>query len=158
MDGWLGRYFERYGGGDDPSPFLGLAVGHQLPMELMTPMVSVPIVQNVESYRLLDRGLQEPVADLRLKALLALNEAHRSWSRYGPILDDTLRTARDSAEQLAEADRVYEPKVDYPDTRLGRDLSLLSAAIVEDLGVRVGHVSMAVSIPTLASVPPTNAC
>jgi uncharacterized protein (DUF1501 family) len=43
---------------------------------------------------------------------------------------------------LQQADKTYAPAVQYPDSSFGSGLSVLAEAIVGELGMRVGHITL----------------
>ncbi len=139
--GWLGPYLDA-ARDDTQSPFLGLAVGRRLPLELMSPTVAVPVVESVSSYRVLTTRLAPEAAALRTHALASLyRQAPRTMPHTG-LLDSTLAAARASSDDLREAEEAYTPAVEYPSSRLADGLKILAEAIDGGLGVRVGHVSL----------------
>ena len=58
------------------------------------------------------------------------------------LLDNTVEAAYTSSQALQEADKAYKSAVEYPSTSLGKGLRLLSEAIIGNLGIRVGHVTI----------------
>jgi uncharacterized protein (DUF1501 family) len=58
------------------------------------------------------------------------------------LLDTTINAAQRSSLALQQADQDYTQMADYPDTRLANALKVLAEAIVGDLGVKVGHVTI----------------
>ena len=141
-DGWLGRYFAEL----PPlagSWFDGMGVGQKIPPALYTPKVAIPAVQSVQTYQLQGnpRASQE-LTDARVQALLALYAAAPRATPYGALLDNTLEAAYNSSLALQGAHAAYAPAVVYPESRFAQGLRLVAEAIVQDLGLRVGHVSL----------------
>lgn len=139
--GWLGRTLEKLES-DEHDPFLGFNVGASPPEEMRSPKVAVPSVRSPEDYgvkvggRLADRG------HARTATMLKLYEQYPAASPYGALLETTVETAMSSSRLLQEVDRAYAPAVEYPDSSFGSGLSVLAEAIVGDLGMRVGHITL----------------
>jgi uncharacterized protein (DUF1501 family) len=105
--------------------------------------VAIPAVQSVQTYQLQGnpRASQE-LTDARVQALLALYAAAPRATPYGALLDNTMETAYNSSLALQGANAAYTPAVVYPESRFAQGLRLVAEAIVQDLGLRVGHVSL----------------
>jgi uncharacterized protein (DUF1501 family) len=73
---------------------------------------------------------------------MKLYEQYPASSPYGVLLETTVESAVSSSKQIKEAAKKYTPAVAYPDTNFAQGLMLLSEAIVGDLGMRVGHISL----------------
>ena len=139
-DGWLGRSLEKLES-ETHDPFLGFNIGSSTPPE-MRGTVPVPSVQNPADYNFKLAGQVAPVNDPRTATLMKLYEQYPAQSPYGALLETTVDSAVSSAKQLAEASTVYKPAVAYPQTSFGSGLSLLSEAVVANLGMRVGHITL----------------
>jgi len=63
-------------------------------------------------------------------------------SPYAALLDATALGAQEGSSQLRQADLAYQPAVTYPQTSFATGLQVLAEAIVQDLGLRVGYVTL----------------
>jgi uncharacterized protein (DUF1501 family) len=140
-EGWLGRYFA------DLAPqtgrvFAGLTVGDRVPGEMYTPAVAIPAVSSVQTYRLQGGSGTSRTDKALLQAVLGLYAAAPRATPFGALLGSTLEAAHQSSLALQQAHAAYVPAATYPQTPFAQGLRLLAEAIVQDLGVRVGHVSL----------------
>ena len=144
-DGWLGRYFDSLQQ-TQSHPFQGMAVGKKLPPSLRSSKVSIPTVESVDQYRLNSISLLKKhvpdYAEARAEAVLKLFAASPRGAPYSVLLDNTVEAAYQSSLALQGAHATYKPGAIYPETKLGKALKLVAEAIIGDLGVKVGHVSI----------------
>ena len=141
--GWLGRYLETLGSGTDTT-FGGIAVGGmggRLPPELYSPRVLVPIVESVQLYQFQGDSRYPASAPARKEALVKMYSLQKD-APYRRLLNDTFDAAYVTSAAIVQADKFYNPGVVYPDTPLGKGLRILAEAIVADLGIKVGHVTI----------------
>ncbi|MDP6632668.1 MAG: DUF1501 domain-containing protein [Dehalococcoidales bacterium] len=141
--GWLGRYLETLGGGPDTT-FSGISVGGmrgRFPPELYSPQVPVPLIESVNLYQFQSDPRYAASAPVRKEALAKMYSLQKDAS-YLKLLNNTFDAASASSADIVQADKSYNPAVVYPDTSLGKRLRILAAAIVADLGVKVGHVAI----------------
>ncbi len=142
-EGWLGRYLETIGSGTNTT-FRGIAVGGmggRLPPELYSPTVPVPIVESVPLYQIQGDSRYPASAPARREALVKMYSVQKD-APYRRLLNDTFDAAYASSAAIVQADKFYNPAVVYPDTPLGKGLKILAEAIVADLGIKVGHVTL----------------
>ncbi|HLX57102.1 MAG TPA: DUF1501 domain-containing protein, partial [Ktedonobacteraceae bacterium] len=78
----------------------------------------------------------------RLQALLNLYNAYPKTAPYAALLDTTALSAQDGSRQLRQADATYHPAATYPNGPFAAGLKILAEAIVQDLGLRVGYVTL----------------
>ena len=140
-DGWLGRYFDSLQQ-TQSHPFQGMAVGRKLPPSLRSSKVPIPIVESVDQYRLNSSSHVPEYAEARAEAVLKLFAASPRGAPYSVLLDNTVEAAYQSSLALQGAHAAYTPGAIYPETKLGKALKLVAEAIIGDLGVKVGHVSI----------------
>jgi len=140
-EGWLGRYFEGLQV-TQSEPFQGMAIGGKLPLSLRSSKVSVPTVQNIRNYQIKADSKFPDAAQDRVQAVLNLFAASPKDAPYSVLLDNTMDAAYRSSLALQAAHTRYQPGAVYPDTKLADALKLLAEAITNDLGVKVGHVSI----------------
>ncbi|MCZ2109300.1 MAG: DUF1501 domain-containing protein [Dehalococcoidia bacterium] len=142
QDGWLGRTLDQMES-QSHDPFLGFNIGGSTPPELRGEKVAIPSVQNPAAYGFQKNGkVVDSVNDGRTATLMKLYEQYPAQSPYGVLLESTVESAVSSAQQLAKAGSVYKPAVEYPKTSFGSGLSVLAEAIVGNLGMRVGHITL----------------
>jgi uncharacterized protein (DUF1501 family) len=140
-NGWLGRTLEQMES-TEHDPFRGFNVGSSTPAEMRTPEIAVPSVRNPEDYGVKVGGqLSEPTHS-RTATMLKLYEQYPSSSPYGVLLETTAESAISSSLMLRESAKNYRPAVQYPDSSFGSGLSVLAEAIVGNLGMRVGHITL----------------
>lgn len=139
-DGWLGRTLEAMES-EVHDPFLGFNAGGSQPISLQGP-VPVPSVGDPADYAFKVGGEPASPDHQRTQTLLRLYEEYPANSPFGVLLETTVDTAVESSAALAEAGERYTPAVEYPETSFAGGLSLLAQAIVGDLGMRVGHVTL----------------
>ncbi|MCC6381579.1 MAG: DUF1501 domain-containing protein [Dehalococcoidia bacterium] len=141
QDGWLGRTLDTMEA-EAHDPFQGFNIGGSTPPELRGEKVAVPSVQNPVEYGFQVGGKVGDGSDGRTATLMKLYEQYPASSPYGVLLETTVESAVSSAQALKAAGARYRPAVTYPSTSFGSGLSVLAEAIVADLGMRVGHITL----------------
>lgn len=142
QDGWLGRTLDQMES-QSHDPFLGFNIGASTPPELRGEKVPIPSVQDPADYGFQKNGkVVDSASDARTATLMKLYEQYPAQSPYGVLLETTVESAVSSAQQLAKAGGVYKPAVEYPKTSFGSGLSVLAEAIIGNLGMRVGHITL----------------
>ncbi len=137
--GWLGKYLEGIAAGQEDA-FVALVADKRMPRAMVTPDVAVPLVENVDAYKLQDDPRNAWNRQARVEALLSLYASMPGAARFGALLDNTLQAAQRSSAAVQRAHARYEPAVDYGESALAQGLRLVAEAIDADLGLRVGHV------------------
>jgi uncharacterized protein (DUF1501 family) len=140
-NGWLGRTLEQMES-EQHDPFLGFNIGSSTPPEMRTPVISVPSVRDPADYGVKVGGRLLDPSHARTATMLKLYEQYPTSSPYGVLLETTAETAISSAKMLEEAASNYVAAVEYPDSSFASGLSVLAEAIVGDLGMRVGHITL----------------
>ncbi len=140
-NGWLGRTLEQMES-EQHDPFLGFNIGSSTPAEMRTPKISIPSVRNPEDYGVKVGGKLSDESNPRTATMLKLYEQYPTSSPYGVLLETTAETAVSSAKMLEQAASQYTAAVEYPDSSFGSGLSVLAEAVVGDLGMRVGHITL----------------
>jgi len=139
--GWLGRTLEAMEG-EQHDPFFGFNIGTSTPAEMRSSKIAIPSVQKGEDYGIRVKGQISEPTHARTSTLLKLYEQYPSTSPYGALLETTSETAISSSQMLKDAASTYTPAVEYPASSFGSGLSLLAEAIIGDLGMRVGHITL----------------
>lgn len=138
--GWLGRYLETQGGAAFPAIAVG-GMGGRLPPELYSARVAVPMVESVQLYQFQSDSRYPAAAPARKEALVQMYSLKGNDS-YHTLLNNTFDAANSSSASIVQADKFYNPSVVYPDTTLGRALKVVAEAIVGNLGIKIGHVTL----------------
>jgi uncharacterized protein (DUF1501 family) len=141
-NGWLGRTLDQMES-QSHDPFLGFNIGASTPPELRSANVSIPSVQNIGDYGFQKAGkITDNTSDPRTASLMKLYEQYPAQSPYGVLLETTAASAVSSSEQLSRVAAAYKPAVAYPKTSFAAGLSVLAEAVVGNLGMRVGHITL----------------
>ncbi|HKV60244.1 MAG TPA: DUF1501 domain-containing protein [Ktedonobacteraceae bacterium] len=140
-DGWLGKLVA--GLVDQQGhPFKSLDIGVQTAQALQSITAQVPTVASVKSYAIAPDPADGDGGNARLQALMNLYNSYPKTAPYAALLDTTALNAQDGSRQLRTADATYHPAVTYPTGPFAGGLKILAEAIVQDLGLRVGYVTL----------------
>jgi uncharacterized protein (DUF1501 family) len=145
--GWLGKYVAGLVD-KDGHPFQSLAIGTTLPTALQALNAEVPVVSSPQQYRLQPDASANPSAadqptDPRLQALLKLYNTYPDSAPYAALLRPTASALVDGVRQLAQTTKQYTPMAQYdPKDPFAQGLKVLAEVIVNDLGLRVGYVTL----------------
>ena len=140
-EGWLGKLVS--GLVDQQGhPFKSLDIGVQTAQALQSISAQVPTVASVKSYAIAPDPADRDRGSSRLQALLKLYNSYPETAPYAALLDATALNAQDGSRQLRQADATYHPAVTYPSGQFAGGLKILAEAIVQDLGLRVGYVTL----------------
>jgi len=140
-EGWLGKLVA--GLVDQQGhPFKSLDLGVQTAQALQSISTQVPTVASVKSYAIAPDPADGDGGNARLRALMNLYNSYPKTAPYAALLDTTALSAQDGSRQLRQADATYRPAVTYPNGPFAAGLKILAEAIVQDLGLRVGYVTI----------------
>jgi uncharacterized protein (DUF1501 family) len=143
--GWLGRYAAGLID-KDGHPFQSLAVGTTLPMALQAINAPVPVLASTGQYRLQadgGRAQTHGTPDPRIQALLNLYNTYPQSAPYAALLRPTAENFVAGSSQLATAVSRYTAGATYdPKDGFAQGLKVLAEVIVNDLGLRVGYVTL----------------
>jgi uncharacterized protein (DUF1501 family) len=140
-EGWLGRLVA--GLVDQQGhPFKALDIGTITARALQSLSAQVPTLASTKTYALASDPVDPDHGSTRLQALMNLYSSYPRTSPYAALLDTTALNAREGARSLRAADLEYRPAVTYPDGPFAAGLQILAEAIVQDLGLRVGYVTL----------------
>jgi uncharacterized protein (DUF1501 family) len=140
-EGWLGKLVAGLVD-KDGHPFKSLDVGTSTAQALLSLTTSVPTLSSVKAYALAADPADADKSDARLQALMKLYNSYPKSSPYAALLDATALSAQQGSSQLAQAEQVYQPAVTYPTSTFAAGLKILAETIVQDLGLRVGYVTL----------------
>jgi uncharacterized protein (DUF1501 family) len=139
--GWLGQLVAGLVD-KDGHPFKVLDIGVQTPLALSAIKAQVPSVTSVQNYRVAPDPADPDDGNARLRALMKLYDSYPSTSPYAALLDTTALNAQEGARQLHEANSLYHSTIAYPKDAFAQGLKVLAEAIVQELGLRVGYVTL----------------
>jgi uncharacterized protein (DUF1501 family) len=140
-EGWLGKLVSGMVD-QDGHPFNALNIGSQTALALASISTPVPALTSTQSYRLAADPADPDQGSTRLQALMKLYNTYPKSSPYAALLDTTALGAQQGSSQLHEADSLYHPAVTYPTGPFASGLKVLAEAIVQNLGLRVGYVTL----------------
>lgn len=139
--GWLGKLVS--GLVDEAGhPFKALDVGTATAQALRSISAQVPTLTNTKSYAVSADPSDPDRGSARMQALMNLYQSYPQTSPYAALLDATAVSAQEGARALKNADAAYTPAVTYPQDSFAAGLKILAEAIVQDLGLRVGYVTL----------------
>src|SRR6266566_8251462 len=139
--GWLGKLVAGLVD-QDGHPFKALDIGVQTAQALSSISAPVPTLSNVNTYRVYPDPADRDSGNARLQALMKLYNTYPKSSPYAALLDTTALNAQEGSRQLHTAEAQYQPAVTYPAEPFAAGLKVLAEAIVQDLGLRVGYVTL----------------
>lgn len=140
-EGWLGKLVAGLVD-QEGHPFKSLDVGTMTAQALQSISTQVPTLSSVKEYALSSDPLDPDRGSSRMQALMKLYSSYPKTSPYAALLDVTALNARDGSHLLHEADTAYKPAVTYPQGPFAAGLKILAEVIVQDLGLRVGYVTL----------------
>ncbi len=139
--GWLGKLVSGWVD-QDGHPFKAMDIGVQTAQALASISAPVPTLSSVNTYRIYPDPADTDNGNARLQALMKLYNSYPKTSPYAALLDTTALSAQVGSRTLHEADAKYQTSVTYPTGPFAAGLKILAEAIVEDLGLRVGYVTL----------------
>jgi len=157
-DGWLGRYFDSaccgYGKGEsgraenavEPGGQPGVAIGRTAPLAMQGRSIKPIAFENEELFRWtgedVHESLVEPYERVSRRGEIDAAEGETiAPTSNSAFLTKTALDARVSSEMIRKAVR-SSPLVQYPRSRLGRDMAMVASMIRAGLPTRVYYVSM----------------
>ncbi|MFG0326628.1 MAG: DUF1501 domain-containing protein [Phycisphaerales bacterium JB037] len=146
-DGWLGRYFDSqccgYGAGesgtDDGSMNPGIAIGREAPLAMQGSKVKPIAFETPELFTWTGKGVHDSLS----QPYHELIEREREPLAGGSNTDFLMRTAMDaqvSSEMIRKAVE-RRPSVQYPNTPIGQQMSMIASMIAAGLKTRVYYAS-----------------
>src|SRR2546421_4327962 len=139
--GWLGKLVAGWVD-QDGHPFKAMDIGVQTAQALSSISTPVPTLTNVNAYRVYPDPADRDNGNGRLQALMKLYNTYPKSSPYAALLDTTALNAQEGSRALHDADIQYQPAVTYPHGPFATGLKILAEAIVQNLGLRVGYVTL----------------
>ena len=138
--GWLGRALDLC---DDQSEFdtPAVAIGLQrLPLALTAAKVNVPMIADIDGFRLRTGSGTE--SDARRELMRRLAEPNDGSPSELLFLQRVATTAYRTAERFGQLTREYRPAATYPGTQLANQLKLIAQMIGGELGTRIFFISL----------------
>src|SRR3989440_4414173 len=139
--GWLGKLVAGWVD-QDGHPFKAMDIGVQTAQALSSISTPVPTLSSVNTYRVYPDPADRDNGNARLQALMKLYNTYPQSSPYAALLDTTALNAQEGSRQLHTAEAQYQPAVTYPHGPFATGLKILAEAIVQNLGLRVGYVTL----------------
>lgn len=139
--GWLGKMVAGLVD-QDGHPFKALDIGVETAPALLAINAQVPTLSNPKAYAIAPDPEDPDRGSTRIQALLKLYNSYPKTSPYAALLDTTAINAQTGSRQLNEAEATYKPAITYPTGPFADGLKILAEAIVQDLGLRVGYVTL----------------
>ena len=138
--GWVGHYLDHLVRGTRENsiannPLLGINIGREVPMALVSPTVTVPSVSQIEDFGLRSIGGSDYDKQLEREILVELQKMRGE----NPQQDYFARQAADaivSADEIRRVAGKYKPDASYSGG-LGNRLKLVAQLISGDFGTRV---------------------
>ncbi len=140
-EGWLGKLVSGMVD-ENGHPFKSLDVSVQTSQALSSINAQVPTLTSVKGYQLTGDASASDGGNSRLQTLMKLYSSFPKTAPYAALLDTTATHARSGSEQLKLAASAYRARTMYPQGPFAGGLQLLAEAIVQELGLRVGYVTL----------------
>lgn len=140
-DGWLGKLVSGWVD-KDGHPFQALNVGTQTAQALQSINAQVPTFNTVNNYRVAPDPVDSDGGSSRLQTLMKLYSTYPKSSPYAALLEATALNAQEGSKQIHEAATQYHAQAAYPQGPFSAGLQVLAEAIVQNLGLRVGYVTL----------------
>jgi uncharacterized protein (DUF1501 family) len=152
--GWLGRAADLLAAQSAGVPAASVG-GLEVPLALKAARTTVPSIARVEDFQWLSPiGAVPFAANAPTRGVLDVESESDGSPRSHAAA--TSRAAVELADDLASALRRYEPRAEYPDTQLGRELQLAARLVIAGFGTRLLHAGFA-GFDTHARQLPTHA-
>ena len=140
-EGWLGKLVSGLVD-KDGHPFQAMNIGVQTAQALSSISTPVPSLSSTQTYRLAPDPGERNDGNARVQALMKLYNTYPKSSPYAALLDTTALGAQEGSRQLQQASTAYHADVTYPKSPFAAGLQVLAEAIVQNLGLRVGYVTL----------------
>ena len=139
--GWLGKLVS--GLVDEAGhPFKAMDIGTATAQALQSISTQVPTLANTKTYAVAPDPIDPDRGNARMQALMNLYNSYPKTSPYAALLDGTALNAQEGSRALHATDAAYAPAVTYPQGPFASGLKILAESIVQDLGLRVGYVTL----------------
>jgi uncharacterized protein (DUF1501 family) len=139
--GWLGKLVSGWVDRDG-HPFKAMDIGVQTAQALSSISTPVPTIASLPSYRIYPDPLDADDGNARMRALMNLYSSYPQTAPYAALLETTALDAQDGTNRLHQAVAQYRSTVTYPTGPFAAGLKILAQAIIENLGLRIGYVTL----------------
>ena len=140
-EGWLGKYLSGLVD-KDGHPLAGLQVGNAQNQALRALSAPVVTFSDPKSFSFEGGGASTAETALRAAALEKVYRAYPESAPYAALLHQTEGNTMKAVKLLHDAGVGYQPMARYPAGPFGNGLQVLAEAIVQDLGMRVGYITL----------------
>ncbi|MCZ8516506.1 DUF1501 domain-containing protein [Paenibacillus filicis] len=138
--GWLGRYAET-SLKSNANPLKALQIGNSANKAMNSDVVSIPVIQSLETYNFLDPKTPKPDQNRIAKAFLDMYDP----DQQGTAIQVTCQRGKDAYESVEAVHSLtngYQMKVEYPKTGIAKDLQLVSKMLAGNSGTRVFYLQL----------------
>jgi uncharacterized protein (DUF1501 family) len=140
-EGWLGRYLAGLVDADG-HPLAGIDVDSRTSPALAALSAPVATFTDPSTFTLEGRGGSEAETALRVAALDRVYRAYPEAAPYAALLHQTEANTIAASKLIHDAGAAYAPRAQYPQGPFGNGLKVLAEAIVQNLGMRVGYITL----------------
>jgi len=140
-EGWLGKYLSGLVD-KDGHPLTGLQVGSAQNQALRALSAPVVTFSDPKSFSFEGAGASSAETALRAAALEKVYRAYPESAPYAALLHQTESNTVKAIKLLHDAGAGYQPMAKYPAGPFGNGLQVLAEAVVQDLGMRVGYITL----------------
>ncbi|HEY8740040.1 MAG TPA: DUF1501 domain-containing protein [Candidatus Dormibacteraeota bacterium] len=140
-EGWLGKYLSGLVD-KDGHPLAGIGVGNAMSPALRALSAPVSTFSDPRTFSLEGAGASSGETRLRVAALERVYRAYPEAAPYAALLHQTEANTVSAAKMLHDAGASYQPMAKYPAGPFGNGLKVLAEAIVQNLGMRVGYITL----------------
>ncbi|HEV3231914.1 MAG TPA: DUF1501 domain-containing protein [Candidatus Dormibacteraeota bacterium] len=140
-DGWLGKYLSGLID-KDGHPLTGVDIDNRMSPALRALAAPVSTFTDPSTFTLESHGASQAETALRVAALDKVYRAYPEAAPYAALLQQTEANTVAASRLLHDATAAYTPQAQYPAGPFGNGLKVLAEAIVQDLGMRVGYITL----------------
>ena len=139
--GWLGKYLAGLVD-KDGHPLSGVGIGTSMNPALNAISAPVSTFTTPQSFTFEGAGASAGETQLRVAALDKVYRAYPESAPYAALLHQTEQNTLAASKMLQSAGAKYAPAVQYPAGPFSNGLQVLAEAVVENLGMRVGYITL----------------
>ncbi|MGB2939707.1 MAG: DUF1501 domain-containing protein [Candidatus Dormiibacterota bacterium] len=140
-EGWLGKYLAGLID-KDGHPLSGIQVSTGLSPALRALSAPVATITSPQAFSLEGAGKSPGETRIRVSALDKVYRAYPESAPYAALLHQTETNTLAASKMLQAAGAGYKPMAQYPAGPFGNGLQVLAEAVVQDLGMRVGYITL----------------
>ncbi|HEV1997385.1 MAG TPA: DUF1501 domain-containing protein, partial [Candidatus Dormibacteraeota bacterium] len=140
-EGWLGKYLSGLVD-KDGHPLAGINIGTSMNPALRALSSPVATFSDPRTFTLEGGGASAGETGLRVAALERVYRAYPESAPYAALLHQTEANTLAASKMLQAAGSDYKAMAKYPAGPFGNGLQVLAEAIVQNLGMRVGYITL----------------